>query len=499
MRTELRTASVIGCALTAALTLSIAVAHPLGNFSVNYYSRIELAPGAVHLIYVQEWAEVPTFQLKSTLDANSDGKLDADETHAYALQRTATLRHGLVLLVDGTALVPAASEPVWSFAPGQGGLDTLRLTFTLTTPLPTDGGLHHARFTDANDVERLGWREIVVRAGPGIDLRESTAAAVDVSNELRSFPAAMLARPLHMTTAQFAFTTLPNAQPTAAPTPPAAAANGETPDERFAALIRQPAPTPQTIAAALITALLLGALHALEPGHGKSVAAAYLVGARATPQHALLLGATITLTHTGSVFILGAITLAASQIIPPEKIFPYLGLLSAAIVLAMGVQLIISALRRQQAANARDHPHNPKPDHAPPHKSDGHSHSHDHAQDAHNHIPSGDITARNVVAVGISGGLVPCPTALVVLLSAIALGRIAFGLVLITAFSLGLAAVITTISLLLVYARRAALSQPALQCLFDQLPSSSRAAFVLPLLSGMIVLAAGIVLLWRTL
>jgi len=200
---------------------------------------------------------------------------------------------------------------------------------------------------------------------------------------------------------------------------------------------------------ALAVATALGAFHALEPGHGKTVVAAYLVGSRGTAWHALVLGLVVTATHTAGVYLLGAVTLYASQYVVPERLYPWLGALSGLTIAGLGFMMF---LRRYTAA-MRPHGH-------------GHSHAHDHAHGPdgadhapgahdHHHPPPGEaVSLRQLVALGISGGIVPCPAALVVLLSAVALRRVAFGLLLILAFSVGLAVVLIAIGLLMVYAGR---------------------------------------------
>jgi ABC-type nickel/cobalt efflux system permease component RcnA len=215
----------------------------------------------------------------------------------------------------------------------------------------------------------------------------------------------------------------------------------------------------------------LGALHALEPGHGKTVVAAYLVGSHGTPRHALLLGLIVTLTHTAGVYALGLITLYASQYVVPERLYPWLGLISGLLVAALGVSLLwrrgvdLVRARRHVATphtHAHDHPHPYAHAHAYSHTSpqhgmtpQEHARAHDHQHHGHHHAPlDGTVSFRQLLALGITGGIVPCPAALVVLLSAVALQRIGFGLLLIVAFSAGLALVLIAIGLMMLYAQR---------------------------------------------
>jgi ABC-type nickel/cobalt efflux system permease component RcnA len=270
------------------------------------------------------------------------------------------------------------------------------------------------------------------------------------------------------------------------------------PDE-FANLIASKQLTPAVIALALLLALVLGAGHALTPGHGKTIVAAYLVGARGTAKHAIFLGITTTVTHTAGVFAIGFVTLWISNYILPEQLYPWLEFISGLLVVGIGLVLfrgrLKSLLRRRTADGGRrttdehghdhDHSHDHSHDHDHGHN---HSHSQDHGPHNHSHMPpgadGGPVTWRGLLALGISGGLLPCPSALVVLLSAIALHRVAFGMLLIVAFSIGLAGVLTGIGLLLVYARR----------LFERFPTDGRLLQALPVASAAFVTLAGVVI-----
>ena len=225
----------------------------------------------------------------------------------------------------------------------------------------------------------------------------------------------------------------------------------------LAQLLHQPQLSAGWLVAGIAVAFWLGALHALEPGHGKTIVAAYLVGSRGNMKHAALLGATVTFTHTISVFLLGIGTLLLSSYIVPEKIIPVLGVLSGVSIVLIGGWLFYKRWRafRHELAHARGHHHHHDHDHHHHdhhHHDHGHDHHHDH-EHGHSHVPQGDITFGSLMALGASGGLVPCPAAMVLLLSAIAIGRIGLGLVLLIAFSLGLAAVLMAIGMLVIYAK----------------------------------------------
>ena len=198
--------------------------------------------------------------------------------------------------------------------------------------------------------------------------------------------------------------------------------------------------------AGMAVAFGLGAIHAMSPGHGKTVVAAYLVGSRGTPRHAILLGGIVTFTHTISVFLLGIATLFVSRYVIPEKIYPVLGAISGLAIVWIGTTLFVKRLRSARHMRAHEHGH--------PHHHHGHEHPHDHGHEhGHSHVPEGEITMGSLLALGASGGLVPCPSALVLLLSSVALGRVGLGLTLLVAFSAGLAIVLMGIGLMVLYAK----------------------------------------------
>lgn len=228
----------------------------------------------------------------------------------------------------------------------------------------------------------------------------------------------------------------------------------------------------------LLAAMFWGALHALGPSHGKMVVAAYLVGSRGTAKHAAFLGLTVTATHTASTYLLGAITLFASHFIIPERLYPILSLASGLMVIAMGLTLLLGRLRAAGASPFRTTRAQHRHDH-------GHAHDHDHG---HSHVtPRADgrpVTWRSLLALGIYGGLIPCPTAIVVLLISISLNRIGFGLLLVVVFSIGLAAVLMGIGFALVYTGRAVSRA-------SRFPGSGILAAAVPIVSAALVIVAG--------
>jgi len=296
--------------------------------------------------------------------------------------------------------------------------------------------------------------------------------AGSASDELRSYPDALLRSPLDVREARARVI-----GGSAAGVAPALSEvrTGTTSEGGFASLITEQELGLGVILASLALALFWGAAHALTPGHGKAIVAAYLVGARGTPRHAAILGVTVTVTHTISVFALGLVTLALSQYLVPDQLYPWLNLVAGMLVVGVGVAVLRTRLHEWLHAYLGEHDH-----------GHGHDHGHDHGRHGHEHAnPSG----RGLLGIGISGGIIPCPTALVVLLAAISLHRVGYGLVLIVAFSLGLALTVTSIGLVAVTARRA----------FGRFGLDGVLVKALPALSALIVLALGVVMTARAL
>ncbi len=464
-----RLALLIAC-VVALLTPAVARAHPLGNFTVNRYSRIEPDGTGVRVVYVLDMAEIPAFQEQATIDANRDGRTDDEERARYAAQRAEAIRRELRLEAAGRPLELRTERHTLSFPAGQAGLLTLRLEATYFAELLAGAQAPiELHYRDLNEPNRLGWREIVARPGDGgAELRSASVLALDQTDELRAYPEDLLSSPLDVREARLAF--VPGVGTGTAST---ASRGGplERPADAYAALASAEELTPSVILFSLVAAMALGALHALSPGHGKAVVAAYLVGARGTARHAMFLGATVTATHTAGVYALGLVTLYLSQYVLPERLYPVLEVVSGLLVIAIGGALFASRLRGALAHRRHRHGH----DHDHPHSRahhDDHEHTHAHGAvrvaepgllhrhggRAHSHLlpgaDGGPVSWKSLLALGVSGGLLPCPSALVVLLAAIALHRVAFGLVLIVAFSIGLAAVLVGIGLLLVYCRQ---------------------------------------------
>jgi nickel/cobalt exporter len=423
---------VVGAALLAPAAAS---AHPLGNFTINRFSRVEVSGHQLYVRYVLDMAEIPTFQA---------GHIDA-RAYARRIARSAQLE------VDGKAVQLVPLGTALAHPRGAAGLHTTRLEVILAGP--TLSGKTSISYRDNNYKDRIGWKEIVV--GP---------TARSISDELRAYPKNMLQSPLDITSVRT------DLAPTNGPDVPPALSTGKTleapdrvADAGFSSLIGRHHLSALVILASLAAAFFWGMAHALSPGHGKTIVAAYLVGRHGTPWHAAALGAIVTATHTIGVFALGLVTLALSAFIVPEQLYPWLNLVSGVLVVAIGATVFRSRLRHR-----------------------GHTHDHSHGHHHHEHeAPS----RRSLVAVGITGGLLPCPSALVVLLAAISLHRVAFGMLLIVAFSAGLALSITGIGLIAVFAKQ----------IFKRASFEGRLVRLLPAASALVILAAGLAMTVRAL
>jgi len=265
-------------------------------------------------------------------------------------------------------------------------------------------------------------------------------------------------------------------------------------------LLHQQELTPWMIAAGLGIAFILGAAHALTPGHGKTIVAAYLVGSRGTLKHAAFLGAMVTFTHTVSVFLLGLATLFLFHYVVPQNVTQVLGAISGLSIIVIGGWMLLKRLRGASHSHAHsqdhdhehshthDHVHSHEHAHVHAHEHHHHDHSHDHGHaHTHSHGPGGhthshmpdEISWSSLVALGASGGLVPCESALVLLLTAIALRRVGLGLFLLVSFSLGLALVLMAIGILVIYAKNLLPSSTGGNRFFRWMPVASAAVVML--------------------
>ncbi|MEU4690968.1 hypothetical protein [Actinoplanes sp. NPDC023714] len=436
-----------------------ASAHPLGNFSVNQYAGLTLRPGHVAVDAVVDVAEIPALQDRTRADTDADETLSPVERDAYAREECARLAAGLAVSVRGQRLEWAIPRAGYDVIPGAGGLFTARLGCGLDATADLDSAASLS-VENAYRADRVGWREMTA-VGDGVRVTSSTLPVSSVSGRLRSYPADPLSSAPDVRSGSIEVAGLGAAA--AAPASPAAgsAPAGSAPAGSAAAgsvpAVEGPAwlaaaqhrveevlggrLDPLVVGLAFLLALLLGAGHAILPGHGKTVMAAYFAGRRGGVRDAVAIGGTVTVAHTGGVMLLGLI-LTTSTALAGEQVLRVLGGISGLVVVTVGVGMLITA-RRNRAAHTHAHSHGP---HAHSHGPHAHSHEHSHG---HSHRPGGVHHRLNLAGIGLAGGLVPSPSALVVLLGAIGLGRAGLGFALVLAYGAGMAATLTGAGLLL--------------------------------------------------
>jgi nickel/cobalt transporter (NicO) family protein len=410
-----------------------AAAHPLGNFTVSTASGLRVGPERLDVDYVVDMAEIPTFQTRQAIDTDHDDRVTGAEAGRWRDQECPRLAAGLQATVDGRRARLAVTGSALTFPEGVGGLPTLRLECALAAPLTAAG--RTLAYADGNYQGRVGWREITA-VGDRVTLDAADVPAASPSARLTSYPQDQLTSPLTQRTATLRY------HPGGPPAPTGEGAAGgvarggvDRATAALAALVGERSGSAGFAVVALLVAVGLGAAHALAPGHGKTVMAAYLVGLRGSLRQAATIGATVTLTHTAGVLILGLV-LSTTRAVASERVYPWLGLGSGLLLTGVGVGLLLRARPGRR------------------HRHDHDCHGHDHDHHGHDHGAEGrPLGRRGLVALGLAGGLVPSPSAVVVLLAGIALGRAWFGVALVLAYGAGMAATLTGIGLLLAHLR----------------------------------------------
>ena len=505
MKKSHRFAILILILIAAHALVPAASAHPLGNFTINHYAGLRISREAVFVEYILDMAEIPAFQEIAALDANGNGQAEYEEKAGYHPAKCASLRQALELRLNGRPVPLILESSTLEFPPGVGGLPTLRLTCIFNAPLEAQQNQVQIAFQNNAFPKRLGWREIVVNVEDVTLIGDF--ATTSLSQRLTSYPEDLLTTPLDQRHVSFEIWS--EGEPGVG-IAPSAVEDLQTPiadrNDAFTRLILLEEINFPTLLLALMISFIWGAMHALTPGHGKTIVGAYLVGSRGTPVHALYLGVTTTITHTAGVIALGAVTLLASRFILPERLFPWLNFISGLLVAGIGLNLFLTRWQTARRTvrtigdkafhlthhDPHDHRHSNvgahSHHHIHPHEKD---HSHTPGHSGHSHLPPGadgaPVTWRSLLALGISGGLLPCPSALVVMLGAIALNRVGLGLILVLAFSVGLAGVLALVGLAFVYTGR----------LFDRIPHREGVLRYVPIASALFITLAGLAITAR--
>ncbi|MFF7355528.1 sulfite exporter TauE/SafE family protein [Streptomyces filipinensis] len=431
----------------ALLPAGPASAHPLGNFTVNRYDGLVAAPGQLRVDHVEDLAEIPATQAEPDIERLGMTR--------WARQRCTQAARGSAVTLGGHRVALTVRDGRAGLRPGQAGLNTLRLECRWTAALPRTGALTLG-FRSAVNWSGPGWREITAR-GDRMTLTATDVPKTSVSHELTTYPKDLLSSPADTTSASVrlrpggpALAEEPRQEPGAAVLPRGADRWTRALDD----LVARHDLTVGFASLALLVAVVLGAMHALAPGHGKTLmaAAAAARGGRARLRDVLPLAASVTVTHTLGVVALGLLVTAGSAAGP--SVIAWLGLASGALVLAAGANLARRAWRNRAHGHVPSHAHDHTHEHPHPHAhsddnspTHDHAHSHDHhvehTHGGHTHTHPTAPTLRGTILLGFAGGLVPSPSAVVVLVGAAALGKAWFGLLLVVAYGAGLALTLT--------------------------------------------------------
>ncbi len=523
---------------------------------MNTSAALRIRPDEVLVDYVIDLAEIPTVQASSDLDTDGDGELEPAERRRYAGETCDGAAADLALTVDDRSVALESVSNDLSFPDGQAGLSTLRLVCEITGPDVNIDGTTTLQLVDRNFPDRVGWREIIA-VGDKTTIVDADVPRESTSDRLTNYPRGQLQSPL----AQREAAIIVEPGGPAADTDDGGSSIPLPSADRLSSLITERQLTIPFALFALLVSFVLGGFHALAPGHGKTVIAAYLVAQRGSKRHALILGATVAVTHTGGVLAMALVVSNSS--VAPERFYPVLGSISGLLVAAIGVVLLRRAVQfrrifptlgpgasrhhhhgigghthshdEEHHDALADHDHDLVPvaaaaraagshvegthersrgDHDHGHGDRDHGHDdHDHDHGDHDHgrhadpehdqslspgpetaVPVGPaMKPRNMMAMGFAGGLVPSPSALVVLLGSIAIGRAWFGLLLIIAYGAGLAAVLLGAGLLIERLRH------RIEPLLARRRGSrlAGAAVNLPILTAILVILGGVYLVAR--
>lgn len=513
----------LGIAILGLTAVAPASAHPLGNFSINHFNGISIEADHIIVDHVLDMAEIPTFSERSLMDTDGDDEISASEMQSYAATACQETASALEATMDGRRIALEVRTADAALLPGQGA-QTLRRECILEGAFAgsiEDGDANRFAFEDPTFAERRGWREIVV-VGDGAAISDSDALTSSPSGRLTSFPNGLDSELLVQPTATWSATLGTGTAIGAArgsDEPTVAAASGDAAARStvgeigadFAALLDPDELTLPGLLLALTIAIVLGAAHALSPGHGKTVMAAYLVGSQGSIRMAVALGVMVTVSHTLGVLLLALLSVWASTLVPLERLYPVLGFASGAIIIALGAWLLRDRIRAMRASrraamvspahhHADAHVHGRDHDHGPHH----HGHDagqitddaegsddgwHSHGLGRHRHVPPSGAPPgwRGLAALGLAGGMVPSVSALILLLASISAGRPEFGVVLTIAFGAGMAFVLVGIGVALVWGRGLLQRRP--------IRAMPKAGVWLPTVAAAFVLLAGVTMM----
>jgi ABC-type nickel/cobalt efflux system permease component RcnA len=501
--------ATLAIAASLAARPQTAFAHPIGNFTINRYARLEVYRDRLRIVYVIDMAELPTIDILRSIDTNGDGDETEGEVAAFGARAASTYQQALAITANGQSFAPALVASAAQLLVGQAGLYVTRIMAVYDAPFPAaePGTNETIRFEDRNLLNSQGWKEIVVRGSPGAEISVDTRLTIEHSDALRSYPSETLQANPDVSEASFGWVagSGSEAQPATleaaellGPTPQQVtsettpAPNVSRPDSGVTGVFSKLLERDRSlgfVVLSLVIACAFGAQHALGPGHGKTMVAAYLVGSNGTPKQAVVLGLTVTATHTSTVYLLGIVTLVAASHFAPETVFFWMSVASGALVVLFGGTLFVGRLMALREA------------HGPEHRHGLFSRPHTHRPEEHQLVEgkrnakAGRATWRSVVSLGVLGGLLPCPSAVVVMVAAVSQGEVALGMLLIVAFSVGLATVLTAIGLSLVLGRKV----PGRHIRFLHWPPVARVVAVMPVVSALVVMLVGLGITYQAL
>ncbi|MEJ7774980.1 MAG: hypothetical protein WKF72_09250 [Nocardioidaceae bacterium] len=512
-RLRRRAGCILGLvAVLLVIPVAPASAHPLGNFTINHYNGLKLSVDEVRNLAVIDAAELPTLQERDNVDTDQDGETSTAERQAFAQTRCESLAPDLVLRVDGATVPWTVEGSRFDYRPGAAGLDISRLECSLVAPVDLTQPAS-VSFEDRYLSDGLGWREITAAGdGVNLGDREVSTESVSdelrsYPRDLLSSPLDQRSVDLQTRPGVDAGSgNLPELSQ-AGPVASFLASMTATLDD----FVGTRDLTLGVGLLALLLSVVLGVSHAALPGHGKTLMAAYMVGTRGSPKDAVLIATTVTVTHTAGVLALGLL-FSASASFAGETVLAVLGVVSGLLVAGIGITLVRGALRRRSNVDelwghghghgdGHGHGHNhghgqshDEPALAPTQRdgdyalegsgsrsagstavvtddeANGHGHGHGHGHDhEHGGQPHGGDTADHehahpvgsqsvddrgyrrltLIGMGFAGGLVPSPSALIVLLGAIGLGRTVFGVALVIGYGIGMAVTLTTVGYLI--------------------------------------------------
>lgn len=533
----------------------VAVSHPLGNFSINHYTRIRVKPAEIELVYLLDMAEIPSYTELLDIDLDEDGNVTSEEQERYLNKKVPGLLSAIEIRAADVPVDATAFRSYMKFPMGEGGQTLVNVVIRSRIPFHLSSAETTAfELRDRTYADQLGQSAIQIERNEGIEITLDVSAYREKESELVSrvdsrilvqdssvaFEATLTSEPSPPPVSAAPTPILPTATPiqvadvsvrrvetippvstprmdpldyardvfsaTLADVPlvigrQARTEPADTFVDRTGRWLRQGEWTTRMIIAVFFLAFVAGAFHALKPGHGKAIAAAYLVGSRGTPVHALILGGIVTLTHTGSILILGTILLLALKSVHQAKVQMWIEIASGLIIVILGAFLFyqrLSSLLRSRRSVARqftcrddgDEQRTPENE-FPGYGERDHTHTYDHHHDhGHSHEIPDRVTWGSLIALGFSGGIVPCPGALLLLTAAMAARRIALGLLLILVYSLGLGVALITIGMLTV------MSKTFLEKRFDFRAGRIR---WLPVLSPVAITFFGVVIILRAL